>query len=181
MYNGMPISEWRLVALAIVYATLFLLLLVVLVLWGSTALSMKDPKEKALVKRLKEKAETDSFAQKRLAKIERRQKRERRNTRADRILFCLSVAFCLVILVCAVLPTWTDFLRKDYVVYTGEVTVVYVSKNSRVMLADGTTVWGIGDLEEGDTYGTVVYSRRSKQLLSGQKCKGQCTPLSVPS
>ena len=173
MYNGIPISEWRLVALAIVYATLFLLLLVALVLWGNTALSMKDPREKAWVKRLKERAETDAFAKKRLAKIERRQKRERRNVRADRILFCLSVGLCLVILVCAVVPTWTDFLRKDYVVYTGEVTVVYVHKNSRVILADGTTVWGIGDLEEGDTYGTVVYSHRSKQLLSGQKGKEQ--------
>ena len=42
-------------------------------------------------------------------------------------------------------------------------------KRSRIILDDGTVVWGIGDFVEEDTYGTVVYSRRSKDFLGGEK------------
>ena len=38
-------------------------------------------------------------------------------------------------------------------------------KNSRIELADGTTVWGNGDFDPDDTYGTVVYAKRSNRLL----------------
>ena len=40
-------------------------------------------------------------------------------------------------------------------------------KNSRIELDNGTVVWGIGDFNEHDTYGTVVYSRRTNQFLGG--------------
>ena len=42
-----------------------------------------------------------------------------------------------------------------------------ILRRSRVELDDGTTIWGIGDFDEEDTYGTVVYSRRTKQFLGG--------------
>jgi hypothetical protein len=40
-------------------------------------------------------------------------------------------------------------------------------KHSRIELEDGTTIWGIGDFKEEDSYGTVVYSKRTKQFLGG--------------
>lgn len=73
----------------------------------------------------------------------------------------------VVMLAWGVIPGWTDYIRKDYVVYTGEITVYNQMKRSRIELEDGTTIWGRGDFNEEDTYGTVVYSRRTKLFLGG--------------
>ena len=73
----------------------------------------------------------------------------------------------VAILAWGIIPGWTDYIRKDYVVYKGEITVYQQMRSSRIELEDGTVVWGIGDFDEHDTYGTVVYSRRTKQFLGG--------------
>ena len=68
----------------------------------------------------------------------------------------------------AVIPGWTDYAEKDYVVYTGEISVHGQMRHSYIELEDGTTVWGRGDFDAEDTYGTVVYSKRTKEFLGGR-------------
>jgi len=132
---------------------------------------MKNPKGRQHLKKLKEKAENDELAKKRLVKIElknkRRRKRNKENIIIDVVIWCLSVCMAAVILAWGVIPGWTDYVKKDYLIYTGEITVYNQMKRSRIELEDGTTIWGIGDFDEENTYGTVIYSKRTKLFLGG--------------
>ena len=170
-FNGMPISEDRVLALGIVFSILFLAVAVACAFLLYTSLTMRNPKEKERLRNLRKKAQNDELAKKQLEKIERknqrRRKREKENIIADILIGSLSVCTLVAILALGVIPAWTDYAVKDHVVYTGEITVYHQMKRSRIKLEDGTTVWGIGDFDEEDTYGTVVYSRRTRQFLGG--------------
>ena len=171
MYNGIPISELGLIVHSVVFTILFLGLAVAFGFWLYTSLTMKNPKEKDRLLKLKEKAKNDELAKKQLKKIERKNKRrrmrEKENIIADVFIWGLSICVAAVILAWAVIPGWADYVSKDYVVYTGEITVYNQMKRSRIELEDGTTVWGRGDFDEGDKYGTVIYSKRTKLFLGG--------------
>ena len=171
MLDGIPISELRLIVHSIIFTILFIGLMVAVGFWAYTSLTLKNPKEKEHLRRLKEKAQSDELAKKQFEKLERRNKRRRRRERknivTDVFIWSISVCVGVAILVWGIIPGWTDYIRKDYVVYTGEITVYQQMKNSRIELEDGTVVWGIGDFDEHDTCGTVVYSRRTKQFLGG--------------
>ena len=171
MFNGIPISEYRLLAHSVIFTILFLGLAVAFVFLFYVSLTMKNPKEKEHLRKLKEKAQNDESAKKQLEKIERknkrRRKREKENIITDIIIWSISACLAIVILAWGVIPGWTDYIRKDYVVYKGEFTVYQQTRRSRIELEDGTTIWGIGDFDEEDTYGTVVYSRRTKRFLGG--------------
>ena len=171
MFKGIPISEYRLLAHSVIFTILFLGLAVAFVFWFYVSLTMKNPKEKEHLRKLKEKAQNDESAKKQLEKIERknkrRRKREKENIITDIIIWSISACLAIVILAWGVIPGWTDYIRKDYVVYKGEFTVYQQTRRSRIELEDGTTIWGIGDFDEEDTYGTVVYSRRTKRFLGG--------------
>ena len=171
MLDGIPISELRLIVHSIIFTILFIALMVAVGFWAYTSLTLKNPKEKEHLRRLKEKAQSDELAKKQFEKLERRNKRRRRRERknivTDVFIWSISVCVGVAILVWGIIPGWTDYIRKDYVVYTGEITVYQQMKRSRIELEDGTTIWGIGDFNEEDTYGTVVYSRRTKQFLGG--------------
>ena len=171
MFKGIPISEYRLLAHSVIFTILFLGLAVVFVFWFYVSLTMKNPKEKEHLRKLKEKAQNDESAKKQLEKIERknkrRRKREKENIITDIIIWSISACLAIVILAWGVIPGWADYIRKDYVVYKGEFTVYQQIRRSRIELEDGTTIWGIGDFDEEDTYGTVVYSRRTKRFLGG--------------
>lgn len=171
MLYGIPISELRLILHSVVFTLLFIALIVAAGFWIYLSLTMKNPKEKEHLRKLKEKAQSDELAKKRLEKIERknkrRRKREKENIITDAIIWSISVCLAIVILAWGVIPGWTDYVKKDYVVYKGEITVYQQGKHSRIELEDGTTVWGTGDFDEKDTYGTVIYSRRTKQFLGG--------------
>lgn len=171
MYNGIPISELRLIVHSVVFTIFFLVLVVALGFWLYTLLTMKNPKEKARFRKLKEKAQHDELAKKQLEKIEQKNKHSRKREKGNIItninLWGTSVCLAIVILALAVIPGWTDYIKKDYVVYTGDITVCSQLKQWRITLADGTTVWGRGDFDEGDKYGTVIYSKRTKQFLGG--------------
>lgn len=170
-YNGISISEYRLLAHSILFTVLFVGVLIAVAFWIYTAQSLKDKKEKQRIGKLKEKALNDAMAKKQLEKIERKRKRNRKQNRQSRIwdAVLLSGIICLgiVILGWAVIPGWTDYSVKDYVVYTGEIQVYDQIRGSHIELEDGTTLWGIADFDNDDTYGTVVYSRRTKQVLGG--------------
>lgn len=77
------------------------------------------------------------------------------------------IGFTAVDLSLGIVPNLTDYVRKDYVVYTGEIEVCIQGKSSYIELEDGTVVRGRGDFDSDDTYGTVVYSKRSKLFLGG--------------
>ena len=169
--NEIPISELRLIVHSIIFTILFIGLMAAVGFWVYTSLTLKNPKRKEYLRKLKEKAQNDDFAKKQLGKIKRRNKRrrkqERKNIITDVFIWSISVCVGVAILVWGIIPGWTDYIRKDYVVYKGEITVYQQMKRSRIELDDGTVIWGIGDFNEHDTYGTVVYSRRTKQFLGG--------------
>ena len=171
MFKGIPISEYRLLAHSVIFTILFLGLAVVFVFWFYVSLTMKNPKEKEHLRKLKEKAQNDDASKKQLSKFERQIKRKRKRNREtiieDVVYFCLAGCIAGAILFLTVIPAWTDYVKKDYVVYTGEITVFANFKRSRIYLEDGTIVWGIGDFDAEDTHGTVIYSRRTKQFLGG--------------
>ena len=169
--NGIQISELRLIVHSTHFTILLLGLVVIMGFWVYTSLTMKKQKEKEHLRKLKEKARSDELAKKRLEKLERRNKRrnkrEKENIITDIFIWSISVCVGIAILAWAIIPGWTDYIWKDYVVYKGEITVYQQLRSSRIELEDGTVVWGIGDFDEHDTCGTVVYSRRTKQFLGG--------------
>ena len=171
MLDGISISELRLIIHSIIFTILFIGLMVAVGFLAYTSLTLKNPKEKEHLRRLKEKAPSDELAKKQFEKLERRNKRRRRRERknivTDVFIWSISVCVGVAILVWGIIPGWTDYIRKDYFVYKGEITVYEQMKNSRIELDNGTVIWGIGDFNEHDTYGTVVYSRRTNQFLGG--------------
>ena len=172
MYNGIPISEIRLIVHSVVFTILFIGLMIAVGFWVHSLKSMKNPKEKERLKKLRKKAQSDENAKKQLEKIERKNKRRRQRNKdniiTDVVIFSITVCFAVVILAWAIIPGWLDYAKKDYVVYSGEITVYEQMKRSRIELEDGTTIRGRGDFNEEDTYGTVVYSKRTKQFLGGK-------------
>ena len=169
-YNGIPISEYRLPAMYIIYILLAVALLVATVF---LILSSRDKKSAQRMKRLRERAVTDEQAAKQLAKIERKVKRRRKKNRSDLIfyvfLFAMVIGFELFIIIGGIAPLVTDHIVKDYVVYTGEIKVCDNFKRPYIEFEDGTIVRGGTILSEEDTYGTVVYAKRSKIALGGRK------------
>ena len=170
-YKGIPITEYRLLTLSVLFSVLLIVLLIVVSIWIYTHLSMRNKKETQHIKKLKENAKNDEFAKKQLVKIERKKKRKRKenkhNTIYDAIVLSICMCLAVVNLVWGVIPGWTDYIIKDYVVYTGDIKVYDQLRNSRIELGDGTTVWGNGSFEENDDYGTIVYSKRTKRFLGG--------------
>ena len=171
-YNGILITEIRLLMHGIIFTIMLICLTVAFAFFAYSCLSMKNPKDRQHIKKLREKAETDEIAKKKLEKIERKTKRKRKRNRTDIIcdvvLWSIGVCLTVILLGWCVIPAWTDYVKKDYVVYTGEIKVYDQMKHSRIELEDGTTVWGKGNFDAEDTYGTVVYSRRTKQFLGGR-------------
>ena len=171
MYNGISISELRLIVHSVVFTIFFLCLTVAVGFWVYASRSTKNPKEKEHLQKLRAKAQNDELAQKQLEKLERKNKRKRKckrkNILTDVMIWTISICLAIAILALGIIPGWTDYIKKDYVVYTGKITVYQQIRRSHIELEDGTTIWGIGDFDEEDTYGTVIYSRRTKQFLGG--------------
>ena len=70
-----------------------------------------------------------------------------------------------------VLPSWMDYVNKDYIVYTGDFRVEEsgTKYGGTIKLSNGETVKGITLFESDDLTGTIVYSSRSKVVLGYQK------------
>ena len=171
MFNGIPISEYGLLAHSVIFTILLLGLAVAFGFWLYVSLIMKNRKKRQHLRKLKEKAKGDDLAKKQLERIERKKKRRRKrendNIITDILIWSMTICLAIVILAWGVIPGWTDYVKKDYVVYKGEITVYQQAKRSRIELEDGTIIWGRGDFDEEDTHGTVVYSKRTKLFLGG--------------
>lgn len=171
-YNGIPISELRLVVSTVIITVLFIGVAVAIGFFLYVCLTMKSAKERRALKKLRKNAKSDDVARTKLEKIKRRNKRRLQRNKSDIVseVVCLGLSICVaaVALIWTIIPGWIDYFKKDYVVYTGEIKVCSKMKRSRIELDDGTTVWGKGDFDENDTYGTVVYSKRTKQYVGGR-------------
>ena len=171
-YNGIPISELRLVISTIIMTVLFIGVAVAVGFFLYACLTLKSTKERRALKKLRKNAKSDDVARTKLEKIKRRNKRRLQRNKSDIVseVVCLGLSICVaaVALIWTIIPGWIDYFKKDYVVYTGEIKVYSQMKRSRIELDDGTTVWGKGDFDENDTYGTVVYSKRTKQYVGGR-------------
>ena len=172
-YNGISISEYRLPVTYIIYILLAVALMVAALFLLYQILSDRDQKSLLRMKKLRAKAEIDEQAAKQLAKMERKKKRQKKKNRGNIIyyifLFSLVVGFELFIIIGGIVPLLTDHAVKDYVVYTGEIKVCDNFKRPYIELEDGTIVRGGTELTEEDTYGTVIYAKRSKIALGGEK------------
>ena len=172
-YNGISISEYRLPVIYIIYILLAVALMVAALFLLYQILSDRDQKSLQRMKKLRAKAEIDEQAAKQLAKMERKKKRQKKKNRGNIIyyifLFSLVVGFELFIIIGGIVPLLTDHVVKDYVVYTGEIKVCDNFKRPYIELEDGTIVRGGTELTEEDSYGTVIYAKRSKIALGGEK------------
>ncbi len=173
IYNGIPISEYRLPVTYILYSLLFAVGLIALLVWIRLVFADRDKKQAARLKELRSKAPSDPVAAKRLAKEERRLKRHKKKKREDFIyntlVFSIAAVAMALMLTFGIIPAVTDHIVKDYVVYTGEIKVSKYIRRSSITLEDGTVIYGSTDLTSEDTFGTVVYAKRSKTALGGQK------------
>ena len=84
-------------------------------------------------------------------------------------LFVMVIGVELFAVIGNIAPLVTDYIVKDYVVYTGEIEVCNKFNRPYIELEDGTIVRGGTVLTEEDSYGTVVYSKRSEIALGGKK------------
>ncbi len=168
MYNGIEIDDTKLLIWVII-STLGLLFTVIT---GVVAYFYFYDKENStnakIIKELREKAVSDPIASKRLRKMERKHKRKTKNDRLDKILvFSLISVLLFINIIFGVIPTWTDYIKKDYIVYEGNISVEHdigfrYTKTSTITLDDGKTITGTLRLEEGQYYKRIVYSKRSE-------------------
>ena len=170
-FNGIPISEYVVLVHSILFSILLLVLLIAFGFWLYTMKRMKNPKERQRIRNLKAKSRNDETAKKQLEKIERRNKRRRKRDMegviVNVLIWCFLIGFTVADLSLGIVPSLTDYIRKDYVIYTGDIEVCIQGKRSYIELEDGTVVKGRGDFDSDDTYGTIVYSKRSKLFLGG--------------
>ena len=174
-YKGYPISETMLWVNFLLFSFMVAALLIVFT-WYLGSLdwfSKRRKKDREHIKNLKRLADANNkSAKKELERIERRKKRQLKRKKesiiAEVIINAAIIGLAFAILFLTVIPCALDLTKKDYVVYTGEVDVYRVGRSYRLRLSDGTLLYGDGDFDANDTYGTVVYAKRSKQVLYGK-------------
>lgn len=182
-YQGVPISEGKLIVYALVAAAFTLILIAAAALH---LYQLTDPKNKkkakalAHQKKLRMRADSDPVAKAQLERIERKSKK---NGQQSKWLKVGNIALLVLIFLCVaanitgvLVPVTMDLICKDYVLYAGELTYQDTVMGTRVftrrtdlVLADGTALTGTAGFTKEDTYGTVVYAKRSKIALGGQK------------
>ena len=171
-YNGTLLNDSRLLFITIVMTILLIVFIAALAVYFifirnfSTTSTKKEAKR---IKRLEKDVQENPALQKQLDKLKR--KRANRNKREGNsiwldILISVLASFCIFFnLFYCVIPCWTDYALKDYVVYTGSYTENYQGYDQRnTILDDGTRITGIA--HSGKNRGTVIYSKRSKILIT---------------
>ena len=170
-YNGTLLDDGRLLFVTIVMTILlivFIAALAVYFIFIRNFSTTSTKKEAERIKRLEKDAKENPALQKQLDKLKR--KRANRNKRDGNsiwldVIVSVLASFCIFFnLFCCVIPGWTDYTLKDYVVYTGEYDEIFRGyRNRRTILADGTCISGIAYTNKN--YGTVIYSKRSLILI----------------
>ena len=174
-WNGIPINEGKLLVLTVIFTAVAVGLIVLGIFWLKNAIEDFCPNRsnRRCIEAIKARGADDPKAQKRLRKLERKQKKlqkERRKTILEDSLIGLLIVGALVIdLVLCVIPGWSDYIAKDYVVYEGEFEVVSYTRNHYIILENGTRLSGSAGLAEGEHRGQVVYAARSEIVLGAKE------------
>lgn len=166
IYNGVTIND----SMLLVYNILFTFLLILVLgvgIFGFITYFDKDAKKKREIrKKLEEKAKTDPYAKKKLDKMNRKRNKSIKQEMFEKIFaFAILAALWFAMLFFFVIPGWTDYIKKDYVVYEGEIKVEYYRRHYYTYLDDGTCLTGGLGLDEGDHNKTIVYSKRTDIAL----------------
>lgn len=170
MYKGIEINEGKLLANNTVFTLILLFLIVISVIAFFVYRNRENPKTKERRMRLKSKAHTDLNAKKQYEKLERKRKKRNKDDSANKsLVFSLLMLLIVINLFAAVIPGWVDYIKKDYIVYGGDMTVEYevhrYIRSSTITLEDGTVLSGVFYLDEGTHGETIVYSRRTKIVV----------------
>lgn len=172
LYNGVEINDIKLLVWVIVFSVILLFLIIVGIVGYFIFYNKENSKNAKRIKDLRQKALTDPIAEKRLRKMERKQKRNLGSDRFNKILtFSLIFVLVFVNLFLCVIPGWTDYIKKDYIAYGGQLSVensIYVHRylrTSTITLEDGTVLTGSLGLEDGKYSKRIVYSKRTKIAL----------------
>ena len=177
LYQGVPVNEWKLL-LYFAFSFFFVVLCfaaAAFILWYTIILKTNKKGNKR-IRKLTEKAATDEKAKLQLEKLQRKRKRKKAQDKPALLrklaFFLISLTLGIVILCTGAIPLLTDYIKKDYIVYTGCFTVEteyngrFISNS--VTLEDGTCLSDSAGLRGDDTYGTVVYTKRTKITLGGR-------------
>ncbi len=176
-FNGIPINEGKLLLLSIIFTAVAIGLIVLGIFWLKNVIEdfRPDRSNRRRIEEIIARGADDPKVQKRLKKLERKQKKlqkERRKTILEDSLIGLLIVGALVIdLALCVIPGWSDYIVKDYVVYEGEFEVVSYTRNHYIILEDGTRLDGSVSLPEGEYEGKVVYTKRAEIALGAIKEK----------
>lgn len=168
IYNGVTINDTMLLVYNILFTFLLLLVLGVTVFAIRSCRSSDAKKQREIRKKLEEKAKTDPYAKKKLDKMNRKRNKSIKQEMFEKIFaFAVLTALSFTMLFFFFIPGWTDYVKKDYVVYEGTVTVTreYYRRHSYTYLDDGTCLTGRLGLDEGEHNVTIVYSKRTEIAL----------------
>ena len=176
-YGAELVKEWCLLAMNI-FSTLLLIPLIACGIAGFFLFFDKDDirknrKIKERLKKLESIVENNETAQNNLEKSKNRLKRKLRKfgkeMLPERCVFFATLIITVFLDLCIlVVPGWLDYSKKDYVEYEGSFEYVQGRKrkySSISYLADGTKVSGSLELDDGEYYGTIVYSKRMKIVI----------------
>ena len=173
MYNGIEISEFHLLFETIWISVLVLVLLITISVSVYYSFKLINRKNINNLKKLKERADNDEIAKKRLEKLERKLKRKKEKTKTGRVgnIFFWILIFAVVTFATGyqIVPGWVDYAKKDYVIYSGDFTVEITLRRTYITLEDGTVLYGNAGFDDDDTHGTIVYTRRTHTVLGGER------------
>ncbi len=175
--NGIPLNEWQLLLHFSIFAIMSIIMLgaSAFLLWYTT-IQRTNKKGNERIQKLKERAETDEKARVQLEKLQRKRRRKKARDKPQLIreiaFFLLVFGLGIFILCVGVIPALTDYIKKDYVVYSGNFTIE-ITGNGRhssrdIILEDGTRLDGTAGLHRDDFFGTVIYAKRSKMTLGAK-------------
>ena len=171
-YNGTLLNDSRLLTITIAMTILLIVTIAAFAEYFIFIRNMStnsEKKEAERIKRLEKDVQDNPELQKQLNKLKR--KRSNRNKRdgnsiwLDILVSVIASGLIFINLFGYVIPGWQDYTSKDYVVYTGEYDEIYQGHHKgRTILADGTILDGVA--YSNNNYGTVIYSKRSKILIT---------------
>ncbi len=163
-YSGIEINEVNLLITNISF-TFILTIAIAATVWGFFVFfDKRDKKTKEVYKKLKIKAENDPYAKKKFEKMKRK-RFDKKDIWLEIFICCLLLFAIIVPSFFYVIPGWTDYVIKDYLIYDGEFTVCRGNRHKYIILENGTELTGGLGFDEGIHNGTIVYSQRSKITL----------------
>lgn len=170
--SGIKLDESLLLYNTILMTVLFIIAVGCIILLVAVNIRAKKTKESKRIQKLKKAARDDINARRELDRRLRKRRNRRNHTVKSELaavaLIVILAAVSTVMLVFCVIPGWTDFIKKDYVVYNGEfeITQRYSGKgNTFIDLSDGKVIKGHWWQLDNVADGTVVYAKRSEYLV----------------